>query len=211
MATDPVQPFLIPGFYRCDDCGALVERLRKNRRFRLCDACYERVVPEMPEDGRIEPGSPLHEALTRYWEWYGEMEKRVPPRRPAGPRPQKPLLGPVVTADAYYPYCACGERRKEVTFRSSGLFGGPFLPNCLRCDLKRSVESAFRSTAAIHPEWDDETWLDFLMRVYPEAFEMGVLPGYWYELRYPGITRPTAAATEPVDPLARRPRQGVRR
>lgn len=37
--------------------------------------------------------------------------------------------------------------------------------------------------AKMHPDWDDEDWLDQLHKVMPRAFELGVLPDYWYELK----------------------------
>jgi hypothetical protein len=48
--------------------------------------------------------------------------------------------------------------------------------------LMDAFERAIEFTAKIHPEWDDEDWLDHLYRVFPEAFRVGVLPDYWYEL-----------------------------
>lgn len=183
MATD-AQPALIPGHYRCDDCGRTVERVRPTRRFRLCDGCYERVVPRLAPDVRVRAGSPEAAAIRRYWEWYDGMEKRVPPRRVYTP-PARPKPRPVETDD-YYPLCACGGRREAYSFspRPRGLFGGPFQRECPVCEARRQVEATARLTH--HPEWDDEDWLDFLYRVFPRAFEVGVLPDYWYELRRGG-------------------------
>lgn len=185
MSDDPSQPLLIPGWFQCDDCGRTVARLRKTRRFRLCDECYERVVPVLPE-GRIQHGSPEQQAIGRYWEWYDEMERRVPPRKAAGqaprPRPEKASL----STDRLYPLCECGDRRQEVTFRRSeaGLFGGPFHTECETCQLRREVSGNFEAaTTWLHTDWDDEEWLDLLYRTVPRAFELGILPDYWYELR----------------------------
>lgn len=185
MADEPSQLLLIPGWFHCDDCGRTVARLRKTRRFRLCDECYERVVPVLPE-GRIQHGSPEQQAIGRYWEWYDEMERRVPPRKAAGqatrPRPEKASLSP----DRLYPLCECGGRRQEVTFRrnEAGLFGGPFHMECESCALRREVSGNFEAaTTWLHTDWDDEEWLDLLYRTVPRAFELGILPDYWYELR----------------------------
>lgn len=212
MATDDAdgQLTLFSGFYRCDDCGALVDRLRRTRRFRLCDACYERVVPEVDTIEAREVGSAAHQAMTRYWEWFDEIDKRVPRRTEPGHRARtRQAPATARKADELFPLCDCGRPREATAFawRDGGLFGGPFQQFCPVCAARQIVESAYRMGAKIHPDWDDETWLDHLYRVYPEAFALGVLPGYWYELRYPGITRRPAVEPEPVDPLARRPRR----
>lgn len=209
--TSAEQPFLISGFYRCDDCGALGERLRKTRRFRLCDGCYERIVPAVDTIDARQIGSPAHQAITRYWEWFAEMDKRVPRRSEPGYKAQvRQPLGRPRAADDFYPLCECGRPRASYApmLRDevpSGLFGGPFARECPACEARRQVEQYVKSSAWLHPEWDDEEWLDLLWRVYPKAFEAGVLPDYWFELRWPGITR--TAAPEPRDPLARRPRR----
>lgn len=174
--------------FRCDDCGGLVERLRKTRRFRLCDACYERVVPVFAPDERIQAGSPEWEANRRYWEWYDEMEQRVPRRVEPGhaARARKPAA-PQRTPDELYPLCDCGRPREVNTIGRmmgrGGLFGGPFHRECAVCEARGQVEGVVDFMSGIHPEWDDEDWLDHLWRVFPKAFEVGVLPDYWYELR----------------------------
>ncbi len=182
----PVQPQLIPGCFRCDDCGRTVARLRKTRRFRLCDECYDRIVPIFPE-GRIQFGSPEHEANRGYWDWYDEMEKRVPPRRTPGPTTRPRQSGDAsLSADRLFPLCDCGGRREEVTFRrkEAGLFGGPFHAECETCAIRREVSGNFvAATTWLHTDWDDEEWLDLLYRIVPRGFELGILPDYWYELR----------------------------
>ena len=115
--------------------------------------------------------------------------------------------------DEMYPFCDCGRPREISTIgratSGGGLFGGPFHRQCAFCEARGQVERVIEFTAKIHPEWDDEEWLDHLSRVFPETFDLGVMPDYWYELRYPGITRtaPTGPEPESVDPLARRPRR----
>lgn len=173
---------LFAGYYRCDDCGRTTDRVRRTRRFRLCDACYGRVVPEMQTITMSMMGRPAHEANARYWAWYEEMERRRPSRY------SPPVKSPVVVArptDQFYPLCACGGRRQEMssTRGRRGLFGGPFLPECPTCRAKREIEGHVRAGSWLHPDWDDEEWLDLLYQVMPEAFELGVLPDYWYELQ----------------------------
>lgn len=183
MEATPHQPRLITGFCRCDDCGATVEQVRKMRRFRLCDTCWERVVPEIDTITAAEIGSPKHDAISRYWEWYRDMEARHPSRRRS---PGKPKGEPPRPADLYFPLCDCGEQREEVRLaggRPPGLFGGPFLAECPVCRARRAVEHHARATSWLHREWDDEEWLDLLYRVMPEAFALRVLPAYWFELR----------------------------
>ena len=179
------QPALISGFYRCDDCGRLCDRLRKTARFRLCDVCWERVVPVIPDGMKVTDGSPEQAAVMRWAEWREGIERRVPPRRSPGHAARlRPLGVGSLTADEFYPGCACGGRRRERPYgRRRGLFGGPFFDLCSVCEAKRSVEGHVGATSWLHPEWDDEEWLDLLWRVMPEAFELGVLPGYWFELR----------------------------
>jgi hypothetical protein len=48
------------------------------------------------------------------------------------------------------------------------------------------VESVFEMAGSIMPDRDDEDWLDLLYKSQGEAFEIGVLPDYWYELKYRG-------------------------
>lgn len=78
-----------------------------------------------------------------------------------------------------------GGGRQEVSFArgKGGLFGGPFLEECPTCKARREVERNVRAGSWLHPEWDDEEWLDLLFQVMPDAFELGVLPDYWFELR----------------------------
>ena len=220
MAADADQPYLIPGFFRCDRCGRDAERVARFKSFRFCAPCVEEIVPTWSPlrggDGVVETEEQRQENM-RFWEWFWEAGNglRNRRRRACGASRPKPVVAPGRAADAYFPLCACGRPREPYRHVPSdaprGLFGGPFPPECPRCDLKRSIESAVRYTEKIHPEWDDEEWLDHLYQVYPEAFELGVLPDYWFELRHPGMTKRESPAPEPVDPLARRPRRGARR
>ena len=177
---------LFPGYFVCQDCGRTVGRVRKTRRFRLCDACYERVVPKVDTIDRHQVGSPEHQAIIRYWEWYDGMERRYP--LPAYRTSRKPSHVPARQTDSFYPLCACGERREEIRHGRGyrGLFGGPFLSECERCSLKRNIEGTMKLSAALHPGWDDEDWLDMFYRTWPRAFEIGLLPDYWYEIRRNG-------------------------
>lgn len=171
---------LITGFYVCDNCGQLCDRLRKSRRIRLCDDCYDRIVPRVVGT-MVAHGSPEQQAMERYWVWYSEMERRLPPHR-------QPVNTPITrrdelptSSDEAYPY---GTRRKNThPRRQLSLFGGPFFDLCPICNAKRQVESYVKSAMWLHRGWDDEEWLDLLWTVMPEAFELGVLPGYWFELR----------------------------
>lgn len=47
----------------------------------------------------------------------------------------------------------------------------------------RVRDAAVKMSENIHADWDDEEWLDHLIRAMPRAFELGVLPDYWFELR----------------------------
>ncbi len=53
---------------------------------------------------------------------------------------------------------------------------------CAHCDAKNSVEAFWRHKG-IFGDADDETILDRMQISHPEAFKLGVLPDYWFELR----------------------------
>jgi hypothetical protein len=174
------QLVLIAGCYRCDHCGRDVERTQKTRRFRLCDECWAQVVPDFEGEAFTEE---QRAAIGRYWEWYWQIERRKPARyRPPKARPATPSLR---LADSLYPVCECGEQRAEFGHAAEerGLFGGPFMQYCPVCQAKKDVEAIMRMAGAIHPDWDDEEWLDLLYKSHREAFALAVLPDYWYELR----------------------------
>lgn len=185
-----VQMCLIAGFYRCDDCGQLCDRLCKLARFRLCDACWDRAAHHIPAGVTVSNGSPEQAAIARYAKWREDMERRVPPRRTPGHVARTRRLSALsITADEFYPLCACGERRRERVYGSRahrrGLFGGPFFDLCPVCTIKQEVEGYVKMGGRLHPEWDDEEWLDLLYKAIPDAFKLGVLPGYWFELKRP--------------------------
>jgi hypothetical protein len=186
MNTSVESPRLIPGFYRCDACGETVDRVRKERRFWLCDDCYSRHVPQIDPAIKVRAGSIENQAITRYWEWFGELDERVPPRKQPGHAARTRSPGaPERPTDTYYPLCECGGRRETIRFGRApiGLFGGPFQKECEICRIKREIESNVTATAWLHPEWDDEEWLDLLYKIMPAAFEKRILPDYWYALR----------------------------
>jgi hypothetical protein len=110
------------------------------------------------------------------------MEAWYPLRRSSYRSRRSPAI-PIGEADLYYPFCECGERRVEATYSSqTGLFGGPFLKYCPTCQAKTEVETVFRMSSSIHPDWDDEDWLNLLYKSHREAFDIGVLPDYWFDL-----------------------------
>lgn len=120
-------------------------------------------------------------ARESFWRWYAQMEKRYPyPARGGQNRGQSPIQR---NTDSYYPLCECGNRRQELGWGESGLFGGPFLPYCPTCELKQQIECAWQLAHRVILERDDEDWLDLLYRSHREAFDSGLLPGYWFELR----------------------------
>lgn len=173
------QQELIKGFYRCQNCECDVDRVRKIRRWRLCDKCWGKIVPD---SGFERPPQSEEERtqIGRFWGWYWEMERRYPPNRSYGRRQNGNL---VHSTDSYYPFCECGKRRRISPFGEPGLFGGPYLQYCSICEAKRSVESVFALAGKIMPDRDDEEWLDLLYKSHSKAFELGVLPSYWFELK----------------------------
>lgn len=190
---------LFPGFYRCDRCGHDVERIERYKGWRLCPRCVAAIVPSVAAlrggDDTIVTETQRQENL-RFVKW-DSRRRRWRPKRYSLPGRGKPL--PIVTDD-YFPFCGCGGAREpnRVTSRPRGLFGGPFHHQCPTCEAKGMVESTFKMADKIHPDWDDEEWLDLLYKTFPGAFEVGVLPDYWYELSRNGskdmASRPIRAA-----------------
>lgn len=172
-----IQPALITGYYRCHNCGRDVRRTRRVRRFRLCDECL--AVVAIPDD--LPAGSEEQlRAGGEFWAWYSDMEKRYPAKR-VHRVSARPLVA--YSLDAYWPTCECGRRRKELGRGTPGVFGGPFGRWCPVCDARQSVESLANFATKLYPDRDDEEWLDLLYQSHREAFEVGVLPDYWFELR----------------------------
>ena len=176
----PRQIELLSGFYRCQNCGRDVDHVRRVRRWFLCDECYQKIVePTRPGyGGRLT--EELYQARDAFWRWCGEMERKHPVRRSWRKQPISQLER---SADAYYPFCECGLARRESQIGDPGIFGGPYLKYCPICEAKRAVESVFRMAGKIMPDRDDEDWLDLMFESHPEAFELGILPDYWYELK----------------------------
>ena len=193
------QPALISGYYRCDNCGKDSENTRRTRRFRLCDECWTKIMPNWDQE-QVKDRDPAWYAGTddgerqrkieAYWGWYWDMDQRKPSRYRR--RSRRELYASFLhdphswSVDDYYPYCECGNRREVAGLGSPGIFGGPFARYCAICENRRRVDSIIEMTSAIHPDWDDEEWLDALYRIMPKAFETGVLPDYWFELKRSG-------------------------
>jgi hypothetical protein len=191
---------------RCHNCGRDVGRTRKTGRFWLCDECWEAIVPEI--EGAIEAGSPEHKANIRYHDWYNDMERRYPvggrytfrsvdhlpipmERNPfyraSQYRSWRSPAGPRLGVASYYPACECGRERPVSQFITGGpqlsIFGPPRRHKCAVCDAREAVEAIAVMADKIHPDWDDEDWLDLLYQSHREAFRVGVLPNLWFELR----------------------------
>lgn len=180
-------PRLFPGHYRCDRCNRDVDAISRYRGWRLCSRCVERIVPSVHPlrggDGVVNT-EPERAEMLRFVAW-DERRRRWKPKRY---RPARPLVEAqhFDDSDSYFPLCECGAPREEYAFtrRPRGLFGGPFQSLCPVCEARRMVEDVTSPRwQAIHPDWGDEDWLDHLYRSFPEAFEVGVLPDYWYKLR----------------------------
>lgn len=184
MATD-AQLFLIPGHYRCDRCRRDVTAVSRHKGWRLCPRCVAAVVPSCDPlrggDGKVRTEAERRE-VERYWGWYWRRREHKPKKYSAPYKRPKPDPH----ADSYFPLCDCGRPREAFNLRSrpAGLFGGPFHHQCPTCEARAMVESLVTPAwLGGHPDWDDEDWLDHLWRAFPKAFEVGVLPDYWYELR----------------------------
>lgn len=172
---------LLPGYFHCHNCGSReATHVRKSRRFRLCDACYTAIVPDLP-DGQAS-NEAKRQQIAAYWDWHYQMALRYPV--PTAIRTVKPARSIPANSDSHNPTCACGQPRRPLPHTSAtppDLFGGPFFLLCPICEAKASIDAILRMASAIHPDWDDEDWLDLLARSHPEAFDLGVLPDYWYQ------------------------------
>jgi hypothetical protein len=202
-----VTPALITGYYHCDNCDRTVEHVQRTRGYWLCDECWAAIMPDWEKVEIVKGDGQKRDAawyastaaerarIEAYWNWYYDMKQRkpLPERRTRAALYRSYLVAPALTTDDdLYPLCECGQPRQPLGFMprgvSPGLWGGPYRQYCPVCDAKRSVEAAHQH-AAIRPEWDDEQWLDMLQKTMPEAFELGVLPDYWFRLRYPEMFR----------------------
>jgi hypothetical protein len=165
-------------YARCDSCGHDVQHLNRVRRFRVCDACLHAYSPTF--DGYAENAEQRAE-VSRYWGWYSAMERRLPSRLPIY-RPRVSHLRRSLSE--FIPECpVCGRVRSEsaiVITSEMSIFGRP--RQCDYCWQRGLITSAHRLMSLSHPDWDDEDALDWLYQHYPQAFTMGILPSYWYEL-----------------------------
>ncbi|MDI9548258.1 MAG: hypothetical protein QM346_11740 [Chloroflexota bacterium] len=195
-----MQLALFTGYYRCHNCEREMEHVQRTRRFWLCDACWAAIMPaweqvEVVRNGRKRDRAWYAETaeqrsrIAAYWEWYGDMEKRRPARSNGHRRyvswGRQALRerAALWDADAYWPLCACGNRRQEMATLAGppGLFGGPFRALCPTCEAKAQLKTILDMASRIHPEWDDEDWLDALSQSHPHLFDLGVLPDGWYK------------------------------
>lgn len=192
-------PALITGYYHCDNCERTVERVQRTRGYWLCDACWAAIVP--PDDIAVEPGQHRNadwhaatqaerERIAAYGAWMHDMRKRKPLER--GSASPAPAAVPAGCADEDLPLCACGRAREPMRWippwQARGLFGGPYRQHCPVCECKLRVEAQHDLLLhGVNPDWDDEQWLDSLEQIMPAAFALGVLPDYWFRLRYPAL------------------------
>lgn len=197
-----VQAELITGFYHCDNCERTVRHVRRQRGYWLCAQCWSVIVPDweqisVGEGQRRDPAwyaetQAQRDRIDAYWQWYYTMKERRPsPKRRSRSELYQSYRQPAaLETDNYWPLCECGTPREPLRFAPGnaalGLFGGPFRRYCSVCDAKRDVEAVY-SIIGIHPDWDDEQWLDSLQLTHPHAFALGVLPEYWFQLRYPEL------------------------
>ena len=183
---------LFPDVYaRCQNCGRGVDKLYRVRRFRVCAECYAQIVPpferaETPEQvGR----------MAEFWDWYGDMDKRYPTKLPLFHRRVMPARSVV----EFMPECpVCGRVRDEFApAQDLSLWGKP--RQCAYCAMRGQMSSAFRLLFLTHPTWDDEDALDWLYQHYPQAFQLGILPDYWFEMRRLTLLQADAAGSSHDD------------
>jgi hypothetical protein len=168
------QGALIRGYYRCDNCGdTTAPHVRQSRRWRLCDRCWAAIVPEDWGDTA---------AVARYWQAYAHMAQLHPTTVAARAVKASP---PPRDADSLNPLCRCGRARQPIRAAAdaAGLFGGPYHHLCPVCQAEAQISVVIGAAQRLHPDWDDEDWLDMLERAFPQAFAAGVLPDYWLRRR----------------------------
>ncbi len=185
-----IQSTLIPGFYRCHNCGCDVESIRKFRRWRLCATCWSQII-EPTQPGYTGPLSDeLWQARENLWALVGKMEMRYPTKwnwtKNGRNGDAKWLRARAREVDDWWPFCACGRLRQAYHHGYDGqlgLWGGPFEGLCEICEARETVRYVFETGPRLVPGRDEEEWLDILQASHPEAFELGVLPDYWFELK----------------------------
>ena len=165
---------LFTGFYSCQNCGHVVSDVRKIRRFYLCSDCII-----LPPQKKIESESERNQN-SRFIALISDLEKARPSKWYTRPKPKMRVR----EANAFYPYCDCGELRQEIGMGHGGLWGGPFQSKCMRCDAKEFLAGFYNRQEKLDPNKDDESWLDLLYTAFPEYFETGILPDLWFELKY---------------------------
>jgi hypothetical protein len=123
--------------------------------------------------------------IEAYWNWYWDIEKKYPIHRKSRAAHYLSFLDDPINlgSDAYYPLCECGSLRDPLGWGEPALFGGPFHDKCPKCRAKEEVEAFVRMSKTVHSEWDDEDWLDALYKIVPYAFDLGVLPDFWFSLK----------------------------
>lgn len=190
---------LITGYHRCDNCGREVEHVQRERGYWLCDACWTVIVP--PQDIALVAGQKRdavwraatqteRKKIAAYILWLRNMQVRKPQPVQQSARPASVQQA---GGDEDWPFCACGQSREPMRWVPPGrqinsLFGGPYRQHCLVCEAKLRVQVHYDLLLnGIHPGWDDEQWLDSLEQLMPEVFKLGVLPDYWFRLRYPAL------------------------
>ncbi len=180
-----IQPPLLPLPHYCHNCRQFVATVYRARRFRLCPDCWRAIVPAWAQFRNAE--TPQERAqVAGYFEWYETMNQQYPARgrgRSGIRAAQKPR--PIHT-DNYWPLCECGREREELCLMSSGavsLFGGSRMHLCPHCEARRAIDSIAGMADKLHPDWDDEAWLDLLYRSHRRAFDLGILPDYWFDIR----------------------------
>lgn len=180
------QLVLVAGYYRCQNCGRDVDRLNRERRFRICDQCYAAIVTPARPGERLRPeyGDELWQAREHYWQWMERMERRYP----TAPGRHQSAVPVPRTLDSYYPWCECGRPRQSMAMVLSnghqpGLWGGPFHVLCADCEGRLTVRNLYKMAPRLVPGRDEEEWLDLLLRTHPELFTAGILPDYWFELK----------------------------
>lgn len=170
---------LLSGYYHCQYCGATVDHVRRERRWWLCDACYAAIVP----DFEVVTTEVERNRNRQYIAWREVMERRYPA---VYSPPRSHVAAQMPSIDEVWPYCECGAEREESRMggQDISLFGRRRQQYCPVCEAKRQIESVYNMMLHLHDDWDDEDWLDYLERYYSRAFEVGVLPDYWFKLKY---------------------------
>ncbi len=123
----------------------------------------DRPVVKWNISGRTLRGGVRLSRMEQYSRWTREAKRGLAIEREHGTQLEFPLCN------------ECGN------VHTNGFKDGTFRLLCLSCEDKKRVESLWKNKGIFDGD-DVETILDRLNKAFPDLFERGVLPDYWFSL-----------------------------